>query len=860
MDPIKVHSDSETDCRPISHGHLPLHWLQANLPQEHSNCNNILPSFADLQRKTWETLYGVSPPTAKTVGSNPSCIRRDKSPKGSVDAPIQHLVDLINHHSHYCTLSSCSGRLSLFDPNGSNVERVEMGDGDPSLSTSIGGKGRGGWVLVSHKSLSPHALVDALFQENGTNVQSLHRTSLQPWTFKFEPMLLHVAAASLQHGQQMLRLALDSGFRESGLVVTNTRVTVAIRSHSLALAVPLCPSSLSEPFTAGTQISSLQAPPAFLRALVQEGNQRLSSNWNLMERLYSAIESNLFQIQMVPPPIRIRQLQSPASLNLWNATAVSKKPSCNQDETSVEVWTAGGYGCGPISTTPRRSSKMYKLTLSSSSWSDQWGEIRTCDDSSSTDQRFKIFMPSHSKERREITAVEGYLRVESVLEPTESQSMASCYIQSIDCILLWGGRSGPKKPSDTLYLFDTQKERLLKVCDVRGQELPRPRWGHALVALDCSNRVVMLGGCNGTDGAMDDIFVLHICHESSNDKVFKKSSSFYFHWEKLSTVLPSPRFHFGTSLLQDNVVLVVGGLDSTDQLLPTMLHSQSCSTARVVAFTIGNLRFAGDATFNTECSMVDTLLLDENVQDSTNDNLGLCFGLSCCTLLKKHLLLTTGGVPIFHDPLSSSPSHEPILVHWVYHRPSSNLPLRIQRIPWAFVPSMVNQGGMSHDFGSVVHHSCVPVSDDSVLLVGGGVPSFSFGEEYASSYHLQIDITDDKQASDWGPTCLAEGIQESFQNAGTTQTRHMDSESSMVIYVEPKNAKHVKTLLLKQGWLDKRLRMTKCILEDDVTCIALPITVSHSLVKERFREWIIGEGEEDLHYSTGQYARKGRSK
>jgi hypothetical protein len=43
------------------------------------------------------------------------------------------------------------------------------------------------------------------------------------------------------------------------------------------------------------------------------------------------------------------------------------------------------------------------------------------------------------------------------------------------------------------------------------------------------------------------------------------------------------------------------------------------------------------------------------------------------------------------------------------------------------------------DFASLVHHCCIPVSNNSIFLLGGGVPSFSFGEENAKSHHLIID-------------------------------------------------------------------------------------------------------------------------
>ena len=35
------------------------------------------------------------------------------------------------------------------------------------------------------------------------------------------------------------------------------------------------------------------------------------------------------------------------------------------------------------------------------------------------------------------------------------------------------------------------------------------------------------------------------------------------------------------------------------------------------------------------------------------------------------------------------------------------------------------------DFGSMVHHCCIPLTDIEFILIGGGVPSFAFGESYA---------------------------------------------------------------------------------------------------------------------------------
>ena len=38
----------------------------------------------------------------------------DNSPKGTIDAPILPLVELLNNEDHFVTTSTCSGRISIF--------------------------------------------------------------------------------------------------------------------------------------------------------------------------------------------------------------------------------------------------------------------------------------------------------------------------------------------------------------------------------------------------------------------------------------------------------------------------------------------------------------------------------------------------------------------------------------------------------------------------------------------------------------------------------------------------------------------------------------------------------------------------
>ena len=765
-------------------GHLPLHWLQ---PKEEGNTTMALPSFRDLQLKTHRTLYG----TTHTLIVPP----RDKSPKGSVDAPIQHLVDLINSHSRFCTLSSCSGRITLFDPSGSSNNTETNNDEGTTANnqfTEGSGKGRGSWVLVSHDRVEPEALVNAMVVEaqkgagndpccsqkcedgsvNGkrkveSNVDDdidddcKDQEYLLAWTFRLEPMLLHIAAASLEDGRRLLTIALNLGFRESGLVVTDKRVTVAIRSHSLATATPLFPTTVIEtniktgnPPTScaspSSSSSSLCVPPSFLRALVEDANRRLESNWKLLDRLYRSIESILFEVRSSPPPLMVRNQSSgiPA-LNLWNASAISIGPNKNSREeaTKQEILIAGGYGCGPnisenVKPSAKRSSKLYKLEreFSNGSW-QMGGGWRALDRSSSStgDESGVLKIPIGDRETSSISQLGVHWWNNKAF--ADLQGMASFRWKESSIFLFWGGRKSPSMPAspDALYIVDTaggdDDARIGMVEDIRG-ELPRPRWGHQLLALS-GDRTVLLGGCNRDDGALDDVFVLHFCTEkknetsngNDNDNGNNIISCGYFYWERLSIRLPTPRFHFGAALLNGDTILVMGGLESTRELLQHFdADTESVGSASATwACRIGPSKTKREQLRSVPNSQT-TIVKVETSGTASVGAFQSFFGMACCTLLSKNLLLITGGI---HQNTAGTIPADPIQAYWISCSNSSST-LHIQRIGLGY--NHATGGSMEQprfDFGSLVHHCCIPIADNELLLVGGGVPSFAFGESYA---------------------------------------------------------------------------------------------------------------------------------
>ncbi|KAK6123931.1 hypothetical protein DH2020_042328 [Rehmannia glutinosa] len=131
----------------------------------------------------------------------------DKSPKGTVDAPIIPLLTAINSHPSYFTTSSCSGRISvLSQPTASPSAPKKKARGgswlfvshDPVHPSAPKKKARGGsWLFVSHDPVHPSALSTLLFP---SPAETAHRAGSGEFdrpdipedsiVFRFEPLII----------------------------------------------------------------------------------------------------------------------------------------------------------------------------------------------------------------------------------------------------------------------------------------------------------------------------------------------------------------------------------------------------------------------------------------------------------------------------------------------------------------------------------------------------------------------------------------------------------------------------------------------------------------------------------------------
>jgi tRNA wybutosine-synthesizing protein 3 len=767
------------------------------------------------------------------------------------------------------------------------------------VAGSGGGKGRGRWVLVSHDLVDPQDVIDLVSVSESVPTSTTRHPNPQPWILKFEPMLLHVAAASLKHGQLLLRIALDLGFRESGLVVTDKRVTVAVRCNSLALAVPIFFDSRigqSPSFSRNTIVLS----DNYLTSLVNECNRRLELNWDQMDRLYQSISNHLFELRddciCITTTNNRGTTTTIPSLNLWNASAILDQ---SKEDGKECIWVMGGYGKGPeFVWSEKDATKVPSTTLSCERSKDLYCLTRNIRQDNTSrhqsgmwDVAWRRCRIEHPKDAVLKLSTSNTLAVnEWMNQCPDLQGNISCKLQPSGLIVFWGGRQSPVRPSpaSNIYVLDTRKPHgkpaIAKTCSSDDYSTPSSRWGHSLIAIS-SDRAVLCGGCNEDDGALGDLWILHLRSH------FSHGETCYFEWERSEANFPSPRFHFGSALLENDTIMILGGLNNTKAILDPFEDVSGVGTIKnadcaVLAFQICETSFSkrqeSDINMTPKTIVNESKVQLRNRSHTIQTRCGFGVGVACCTLMSKHLLVVTGGVA----PIDVGNNDDPIQTYWITYHHDKDYPSRsnitgilLERIPLVFHKTDENHGS-GVDFGSLVHHCCLAVGDDNVsnnneiMLVGGGVSSFAFGEKFAASHHICLDFINSSGSgvSSHNKTLERSPISPPTGGPPIKQTENNIRPKAKVIYVRPSDAKSVKTMLEDNHWLDKRFRMMKVDrLVKDVdeiaeAWIALPVVVPFDVLNITLskpdgnyestyaKEYILGDGEEDLPWSSSHIA------
>ena len=165
----------------------------------------------------------------------------DKSKKGSFDEDILFLINKINNSKKCYTTSSCSGRVVIIEKRSLKKNEAE-------------------WLLTSHKKVT--------FSKVKKVLASLPKGDIY---FKFEPFIMHIAAKTIEDGQEIVNKAREIGFRRSGIQSTKTRVIVEIASTEVVDKII-------------AKKGKLLITEEYLKELIKEANSKMERNKSKIDR------------------------------------------------------------------------------------------------------------------------------------------------------------------------------------------------------------------------------------------------------------------------------------------------------------------------------------------------------------------------------------------------------------------------------------------------------------------------------------------------------------------------------------------------------------------------------------------------
>lgn len=178
----------------------------------------------------------------------------DLSRKGSIDEPICDLINYLNSFSNFYSTSSCSGRLILISKKNTKDKKDIK------------------WLFVSHSHFDDVDLLIKMIEEDSDNC-----------IFKFEPAILHICCKTLKSAQKLTSIGVQSGFKNSGITISNKdRIIVAIR-NTLGLEIPL---SLT---------GRLLVTREYIEFILNVANEKLDKNKQRIDRLFINIKTELVE-------------------------------------------------------------------------------------------------------------------------------------------------------------------------------------------------------------------------------------------------------------------------------------------------------------------------------------------------------------------------------------------------------------------------------------------------------------------------------------------------------------------------------------------------------------------------------------
>ena len=361
----------------------------------------------------------------------------DKSPKGSVDEPIIQLVSFINAHEDLATTSSCSGRISLFHTKGRDTIQ----------------KGSGTWILSLHEPLKDENELEVNLVEGLKKLNEIPSTTV----FKHEPFVLHIMCRTIEIAQSILKLAIEAGFRESGLSVGNKKIMLGIRTTSNVLE---CPVAKDGKIICGSE---------FLKYISIEANTRFNDNARRIKIFENSLREMFQQTSLDRQEIKKEETKEIKGLELeplqieefkrWgHAIAVL-------DESRILIF--GGWG-------EESESKHHRL-----SGTLVW------------DFKANLY--------RDIVSTGPSARTHHTLTRI-----------SDEIVILFGGRTSPSHPSNEHWLFSGKNEQWLKLNDI---SVPA-RYRHAACSNETTEQLFIFGGRTYNNEVLGDLWEVNYENDS----------------------------------------------------------------------------------------------------------------------------------------------------------------------------------------------------------------------------------------------------------------------------------------------------------------------------------------------------------
>jgi tRNA wybutosine-synthesizing protein 3 len=125
----------------------------------------------------------------------------EKVREGLVDERIIPTLDRINKFSYLYTVSSCSGRVIVIDL--------------PKIGDKRNARFTGRW----HKKIEKKEVLNAI-----------ERCEREGWLI-LNPPIIHAVSKDIEHAKELLRIAIESGFKRSGIKsIIENKITVEINS------------------------------------------------------------------------------------------------------------------------------------------------------------------------------------------------------------------------------------------------------------------------------------------------------------------------------------------------------------------------------------------------------------------------------------------------------------------------------------------------------------------------------------------------------------------------------------------------------------------------------------------------------